>query len=416
MRQLILNVDKYKSKSKLIDERCCNSFCVTENEQVLSIYPSWNLDSNIYQKGDFVIQFCGRSFSERINDFEKYEKNVNVGSKTITIIDCYATSDEKLNILRSTIEKIKKLNNDILLVAHCTIPSDILKSVTYFIYDKNNTPNEKNVYLTWWNIFEKYEIYFTHIPGITKSFGHEFPIITSMRNAFNFANYHNYKHFYFVEFDNHFDSTEIYNIKKIKSDIIYKNKKLMFFYVVVGNIYDTQFHENAYETIFFMGEVKEMCNLLNNYDRIPYDIESFNKKFTWTFPFSLEHIFVKLTENTDCLLINSYFKDFFKTETKNLSSYVDITSSILPDTDNNFYIVLINQNKINVKMIITFNGDIIFNNYVFSTIIPAWKFNQEGDYIVDVYDENNILIKKNTLSYQFKDQETYRNTGYIKFK
>jgi hypothetical protein len=190
----------------------------------------------------------------------------------------------------------------------------------------------------------------------------------------------------------------------------------MFFFFVVGNIYDTQFHENAYETIFFMGEVKEMCNLLNNYDRIPYDIESFNKKFTWTFPFSLEHIFVKLTENTDCLLINSYFKDFFKTETKNLSSYVDITSSILPDTDNNFYIVLINQNKINVKMIITFNGDIIFNNYVFSTIIPAWKFNQEGDYIVDVYDENNILIKKNTLSYQFKDQETYRNTGYIKFK
>ena len=416
MRQLILNVDKYKSKSKLIDERCCNSFCVTENVQVLSVYPSWNSDSNIYQKGDFVIQFCGRSFSERINDFEKYEKNVNVGGKTITIIDCYATSEDKLNILRSTIEKIKKLNNDILLVAHCTIPTDILKSVTYFIYDKNNTPNEKNLYLTWWNIFEKYEIYFTHIPGITKSFGHEFPIIRSMRNAFNFANYHNYKHFYFVEFDNHFDLNEIYNIKKIKSDVIYKNKKLMFFKVITENFLNVEEKNNSYETIFFMGEVKETCSLLNDYDRIPYDIESFNKKFTWTFPFSLEHIFAKLTENTDCLLINSYFKDFFKTETKNLSSYVDIASHILPDCDNNFHIILCNQNKINVKMIITFNNKVIFDNYVFGTMLPAYKLYQIGEYIVDMYDENDTLIKTDKLLYQSENKETYRNTGYIKYK
>jgi mannan polymerase II complex MNN10 subunit len=416
MRQLILNVDKYKSKSKLIDERCCNSFCVTENAQVLSVYPYWNSDSNIYQKGDFVIQFCGRSFSERINDFEKYEKNVNVGSKTITIIDCYATSKDKLNILRSTIEKIKKLNNDILLVTHCTIPPDILKSVTYFLYDKNNMPNEKNLYLTWWNIFEKYEIYFTHIPGITKSFGHEFPIIRSMRNAFNFANYHNYKHFYFVEFDNHFDLNEIYNIKKIKSDVIYKNKKLMFFKVITENFFDVEEKNNSYETIFFMGEVKETCSLLNDYDRIPYDIESFNKKLTWTFPFRLEHIFAKLTENTDCLLINSYFKDFFKTETKNLSSYVDIASHILPDCDNNFHIILCNQNKINVKMIITFNNKVIFDNYVFGTMLPAYKLDQIGEYIVDMYDENDTLIKTDKLLYQSENKETYRNTGYIKYK
>jgi len=409
MRELILNVEEYKSKSKLIDERCCNSFCITENSQVLSAYPSWNLESNIYQKGDFVIQFCGRSFSERINDFEKYERDVNYGNKTVTIIDCYATSNDKLNILRSTIDKIKKLNHDILLVAHCVIPADILNSVTYFIYDKNNTPNEKNLYLTWYNIFEKYDIYFTYKPDITKSFGHEFPIIRSMRNAFNFANLYDYTHFYFVEFDNHFDLNEIYKIKKIKSDMIYKNKKLMFF-----NVQSEQ--TQAHETIFFMGEVKQMCNLLNDYNYIPYDIESFNGKFTWTYPFSLEHIFVKLVENTDCLFINSYFKDFFKIETKNLSSYVDMSAHIIPDCDNNFYIVLSNQNKMMTKMIITFNNQVIFDDYVFSTVLPACKIAQEGEYIVDMYNENNILIKNDILSYRFKDQETYRNTGYIKYK
>jgi mannan polymerase II complex MNN10 subunit len=409
MRQLILNVDKYKSKSKLIDERSCNSFCVTENAQVLSVYPYWNSDSNIYQKGDFVIQFCGRSFSERINDFKKYEKNVNFGTKTVTIIDCYATSDDKLNILRSTIDKIKKLNCDILLVAHCIIPSDILNSVTYFIYDKNNTPNEKNLYLTWYNIFEKYEIYFTHIPGVTKSFGHEFPIIRSMRNAFNFAKLYNYTHFYFVEFDNHFDSNEIYKIKTLKSHMIYKNKKFMFFNVQVA---DTC----AYETIFFMGDVNEMCGLLNDYNHIPFEIEQFNKKFTWTFPFSLEHIFAKLVKNTDCFLINSYFKDFFKIETKNLSSYVDMSAHIIPDSDNNFYIVLSNQNKMMTKMAITFNNKVIFDDYVFSTVLPACKIEKEGDYTVDVYNESNNLIKKFKLSYKVDDQEKYKKEGYIKFK
>lgn len=409
MRQLILNVDKYKSKSKLIDERCCNSFCVTENEQVLSIYPSWNLDSNIYQKGDFVIQFCGRSFSERINDFEKYEKNVNFGSKTITIIDCYATTESKLNILRSTIDKIKKLNNDILLVTHCTIPIDILKSVTYFIYDKNNTPNERNIYMRAWYICEKYEIHQTYLPGITKSFAHEFPIIRSMRNAFNFANLYDYKHFCFVEFDNYFDIDEIYKIKKLKSDAIYKNKKLMFF--------DINFTKtNAYETIFFMGDVKEMCSLLNDYNRFPYDIESFNSKFTWTYPFNLEHIFVKLTENTDCLLINSHFKDFFKAETKNLSSFVDIVSNILTDHDDNFYIVLNNHNKINTRMIITFNNKVIFDNYLFAISLIACKIDQEGEYIIDAYDIYGTLIKTDKLLYQFKYHENYKNDGYIIYK
>jgi hypothetical protein len=163
-----------------------------------------------------------------------------------------------------------------------------------------------------------------------------------------------------------------------------------------------------------MGDVKEMCSLLNDYNRFPYDIESFNSKFTWTYPFNLEHIFVKLTENTDCLLINSYFKDFFKAETKNLSSFVDIVSNILTDHDDNFYIVLSNHNKINTRMIITFNNKVIFDNYVFGTMLPACKIDQEGEYIIDSYDMNNTLIKTDKLLYQFKYQENYKNTGYIK--
>ena len=72
MRLLVLNETIYKEKTKLINERVCNSYCVTKNESVLSSYPNWNIESNIYKDGDFVIQFCGRTFQERMIDFLNY--------------------------------------------------------------------------------------------------------------------------------------------------------------------------------------------------------------------------------------------------------------------------------------------------------------------------------------------------------
>jgi hypothetical protein len=49
-------------------------------------------------------------------------------------------------------------------------------------------------------------------------------------------------------------------------------------------------------------------------------------------------------------------------------------------------------------------------------MLPACKIDQEGEYIIDSYDMNNTLIKTDKLLYQFKYQENYKNTGYIKYK
>lgn len=80
MRALILNDETYNQKTKLIDERVCNSYCTTTNENVLGAYPNWNNEPNIYQKGDFVIQFCGRTFEERLQVMLDYAlpKNISV--------------------------------------------------------------------------------------------------------------------------------------------------------------------------------------------------------------------------------------------------------------------------------------------------------------------------------------------------
>lgn len=72
MRLLLLNEESYRNRTKMIHERVCNSFCTTTNQSVLTYYPNWNIDENIYQPGDFLIQFCGRDAVSRVEDFFAY--------------------------------------------------------------------------------------------------------------------------------------------------------------------------------------------------------------------------------------------------------------------------------------------------------------------------------------------------------
>ena len=72
MRVLLQTDVNYLSHTKLIDERVCNSYYVTNDKSVLDSYPNWNTSSNLYQDGDFIIQFCGRSFDERLKQMKQF--------------------------------------------------------------------------------------------------------------------------------------------------------------------------------------------------------------------------------------------------------------------------------------------------------------------------------------------------------
>ena len=72
MRTLYQSVPEYTSRIKLIHERECNSYWYTENASVLGSYPNWNKEDNIYQRGDFVVNFCGRDKNERIKIMKEF--------------------------------------------------------------------------------------------------------------------------------------------------------------------------------------------------------------------------------------------------------------------------------------------------------------------------------------------------------
>jgi FkbM family methyltransferase len=72
MRVLLQNDVDMLRRTKLIDERICNSYYPTLDYDVLRNYPNWNTSSNLYQEGDFVVQFCGRTFGERLRLIKKF--------------------------------------------------------------------------------------------------------------------------------------------------------------------------------------------------------------------------------------------------------------------------------------------------------------------------------------------------------
>jgi len=73
---------------------------------------------------------------------EKKEDNY----KKIMIVDVYATTEDKLNLLRKCIASVKNLGYPIMIVSHCTLPEDIVKSVEYHLFDADNQFNNNHVF------------------------------------------------------------------------------------------------------------------------------------------------------------------------------------------------------------------------------------------------------------------------------
>lgn len=77
MRVLLQKDVRFLNKVKFIHERVCNSYHSTTNLNVLKYYPEWNNEDNLYQPGDFVIQFAGQEKERRIELMEKFCNKTN---------------------------------------------------------------------------------------------------------------------------------------------------------------------------------------------------------------------------------------------------------------------------------------------------------------------------------------------------
>lgn len=77
--RILLNQDEgYRSRVKIIDETSmCSMWYNDDPDIIFNHYPDWNLGSNIYKRGDFVIHFTGYPLDKRIELMEKFSRKVD---------------------------------------------------------------------------------------------------------------------------------------------------------------------------------------------------------------------------------------------------------------------------------------------------------------------------------------------------
>jgi len=318
--------------------------------------------------------------------------------KKIHIIDAYATTQDKLNILRKGIKSVKKFGGDIMLVSHCSFPQDIVDSVDYHIFDADNTFNINNVF--GFRLDKNVEI--QH--NINKS--HEFTIVRAMRLALAMAKQLKYEYFQFTEFDHIYSNEDILEIDRLERQLISEEKDFLFFMPETAKFGDIigQF----FETCFFIGPIDKFLTKFNEF--FPETIEEYNENFATRFPNCLEHFFYNIFKDENCLIVNDFVKSYFKTSEINLSSWSGYEASILMDKNDTAYLVIINNNHIDYKFDISINGKT--SAVTLKSGHTVIKLDESGEIKIKVSTKDGLIDTKNII-YNKKNHDEYKKLGTI---
>lgn len=328
-----------------------------------------------------------------------------IDTKTILIIDCFLTNESLKNKLIRCIDRFKKRGLDILLISNSNIPDDIIKTVDYYFYNKNNIlfnnkyDNLKSV--DFWLGNDKFELH-----EISKGFQrHGLSVLINIFNSIKLSKSLGYEYFHRIEVDDLYSDKGLDFICDSKSLCLENNKKSMFYF---NENNDISFHYFISEIDFFL----EKINCLT-YEE---DYKNFlkNNGFNNDFLTAEEYIFHNLKINGDDLVLkksgshdmdNDFYGTIWNTETSesSLSHVINGTSTLIfkildkeKNENINFRTILTRNFRNNTKerTIILHKRD-KSTSTLFQSVenINSWSFNiVPNDFIkIDVY-ENNILI------------------------
>lgn len=339
-------------------------------------------------------------YAKHIN-YNKEPLPEKINKKNIFIIDVYATTSVKLDMLRECIQSVKAIGCPIMVVSHCVIPTDIIKSVDYYLYDADNTFNNNNVFS------------FSKINGIevrqniTES--HEYPIIRAMRLSINAAKNLGYEQFYFSEFDHKYSEKGVQQLINLEQKMLLEEKDFVFFYpanAVFGEVVG-----QYYESCLFLGNIGKFLDKFDSY--FPHSLEEYNNSFTVRFPNCLEHFFYECFKDTNSVIVPEYAKHHFYDSNINVSSYQNIRYKILLDENNRAYLVVYNND------IVSYDFDIIVDDTPLDRVTLISSFHvlpldKTCKIKVTAYKGSDEINSENVY-YNHEDRNQYSKNGVIVF-
>jgi hypothetical protein len=382
------------------EENELNNFCFGESLDVN------DFDWECVQSSNKLIGYHGFKKVEDIDECTKYLNSNKNEIKQLFIIDCYADTKQKFEILKKTIESTQKIKIDILLVTHCIVPEDIISMVKYHIYDKDNTFNEVNFHTIYSSKCPAFDMEVWTAPDMNIK-SHEFPIIKAVRNALGFAKIMGYDSFLFTEYDSVFTEADVAKFHKFLFTLYKYDKK----FIVL------QQSPTAVDTIFFAGKVNDVYEMWDQY--FPKTIEEYNQKFTYRWPYSLE-VFFKEAIDVQAnfgVYVQKPFTTYFDVENKNISRVGPLTAGILPDLNNDkYYLYVSNKDNISYNVKILDNGVITKEFSIFNYTFPVMEMKPDSTLTVEFYMTDATLYKSITLTHDSSLKDWYKRCGYVLLK
>lgn len=175
--------------------------------------------------------------------------------KECFVITSYCDTDEKLNILKSTINDIKKFGKDILVHAHYSLPIEIQNDVNYYINSENFIDRSRALFF--WikkNNYKMYNYYVDFTYSVLKQYKESISYLLSL----------DYDILHFLNYDSN-----------ITSDLYNQSKDTIFYQNVTGD---------GISPIWFSISKKDIDMLLSlceydTYIRDPITIEKYLEKY-----------------------------------------------------------------------------------------------------------------------------------------
>ena len=323
--------------------------------------------------------------------------------KNIIIINSYANSQEKVNLLYNYVLQVKKTNCDILLTSHLPLPQNIVELANYYIYDKENflLPKERSP-ATWYADHEEYiSLYCSR---------HGYAIIKNVYSALHFAKSLGYTDFIFSEYDNILSDNGVYKFQSI-FDVLQKTEKKIFVFRLNEQRYNK--YNIVYQTNFFAGNIDyfiKNITLVKSYEEwctiMPYATTS--EMIETLFVGMMQPIVDKVHE--ELTLMNSYFEDS-KFDEFHIFDYAYPIIYNLENKNKPVFFILSTGGYYELNI----NNQLVVSRYYNKGEILKYKFDiDESDTVVELKCDGKTVVSKTVNIYSIENYKDLAVRGKIK--
>jgi hypothetical protein len=224
--------------------------------------------------------------------------------KNVIIINSYANTDHRRNVLIDCINKLKKLNIDIILISNYQDDIHVQSLTDYYVYDSDNFLLPKDKSPINWFIDDKELVHIFHK-------GTSYIVYKNICTSISFAKNLQYKKFLYLEFDVDFSESDIDKIDIILNQCLVDAKMWMCKF----KSYDIP----SIESRLFAGNIDFF---LENFILVKSIDDWYNKYPFSTTSDTLENILPKLVNHTNesIYATNTSVGEFFNSSKFNICS------------------------------------------------------------------------------------------------